>query len=263
MLGWCQNPFPDVLNTLWLLVFLTLRVSALFIWLIPAQADPSSLVLVTISWECHLYYALPESPKNSSSPALPRQVIESAKETGKKKRKKDWEEIQWAHYQDSKKRKSWEKNTRAHIYFQGWVDTLLLLPKWMANLKLSLEKEKESSRPKSQSITFSIENKNRWEVPFLVIGPQAEELPLPGRIKASILHPMAEATHARIQHSPNHPEHQSRFSWPSDRSSSSLVRKCTVTTGQSPSHLLSCVSSTLRVHFVQTKGLPWVTVTHF
>lgn len=86
--GWCQNPFPDVLNTLWLLVLLTLRVSALFTWLIPAQADPSSLVLVTISWECRLYYTLPESPKNSSSPALPRQGIESAKETGKKKKKK-------------------------------------------------------------------------------------------------------------------------------------------------------------------------------
>lgn len=84
--GWCQNPFPDVLNTLWLLVLLTLGVSVLFIWLTPAQADPSSLVLVTISWECRLYYALPESPKNSSSPALPRQGIESAKETGKKKK---------------------------------------------------------------------------------------------------------------------------------------------------------------------------------
>lgn len=86
MLGWCQHPFPDVLNTWWLLVFLPLTVSALLIWQSPAQADPSSLVLVTISWKCHLYYALPESPKNSSSPALPRQVIESAKETGKKKK---------------------------------------------------------------------------------------------------------------------------------------------------------------------------------
>lgn len=84
--GWCQNPFPDVLNTLWLLVFLPLRVSALLIWLIPAQADPSSLVLITIGWNCHLYYTLPESPQNNSSPALPRQVIKSAKETGKKKK---------------------------------------------------------------------------------------------------------------------------------------------------------------------------------
>lgn len=85
--GWCQNPFPDVLNTLWLLVFLPLRVSALLIWLIPAQADPSSLVLITTGWNCHLYYTLPESPQNNPLPALPRQVIKSAKETGKKKRK--------------------------------------------------------------------------------------------------------------------------------------------------------------------------------
>lgn len=29
---------------------------AKFIWLIPTQGDPSSLALVTISWDCHLYY---------------------------------------------------------------------------------------------------------------------------------------------------------------------------------------------------------------
>lgn len=178
-----------------------------------------------------------------------------AKDRGKKK--KGWERKDSSHTPKTAKiRKSWEKNMWLHVYLHVWVNNLLLLPKWAANLKLLLDKEKEKGRrrPKSQSVTFSIENRNRWECHFLVSTPQAEELPLSLGFQGTLFD---VSTPVSI---PQQPKSQSELSRPWGCSSRSLIRKHTTTKKRAPLVTLVVWIQALKVHLVQIKSShkwPW------
>lgn len=144
-----------------------------------------------------------------------------------------------------------------HVYLHVWVNILLLLSKWAANLKLLLDKEKEKGRgrPKSQSVTFSIEIRNWWECHFLVVDPTgwraASVSRVPGHSVFDVSTPVSI---------PQQPKSQSELSRPWGCSSRSLIRKCTTTKKRASFTTLVVWIQVFKVHLVQIKSShkwPW------